>query len=124
MLSSDDRIIVRRFWQDWVLRYRSRLVLIFLLMVLVAATGGAYPAVIRHVFDVLAGGAASGSDSAFGWLDDPFIFIPCVIILLSSVKATAMYFQVLTVNSLALKITTDIQKAMKEKKQTGRVKKY
>ena len=112
MLSRDDKVIVRRFWQDWVLRYRSRLVLIFLLMVLVAATGGAYPAVIRHVFDVLAGGAASGTDSTFGWLDDPFIFIPVAIILLSSVKATAMYFQVLTVNSLALKITTDIQKAM------------
>ena len=113
MFSSDDKVIVRRFWRDWVLCYRSRLVLIFALMVLVAATGGAYPALIRHVFDVLAGGAElAASSSGFMRLDDPFVLIPLAIILLSSVKAAAMYFQVLTVNSLALKITTDIQKAM------------
>ena len=113
MFSSDDKVIVRRFWRDWVLHYRSRLVLIFALMVLVAATGGAYPALIRHVFDVLAGGTEqAASSTGFIRLDDPFVLIPLAIILLSSVKATAMYFQVLTVNSLALKITTDIQKAM------------
>ena len=113
MFSSDDKVIVRRFWRGWVLCYRSRLVLIFALMVLVAATGGAYPALIRHVFDVLAGGAElAASSSGFMRLDDPFVLIPLAIILLSSVKAAAMYFQVLTVNSLALKITTDIQKAM------------
>ena len=113
MFSSDDKVIVRRFWRDWVLQYRSRLVLIFALMVLVAAAGGAYPALIRHVFDVLASGAdQAASSTGFIRLDDPFVLIPLAIILLSSVKATAMYFQVLTVNSLALKITTDIQKAM------------
>ena len=113
MFSSDDKVIVRRFWRDWVLHYRSRLVLILALMVLVAATGGVYPALIRHVFDVLAGGAEQAVFSTgFNRLDDPFVLIPLAIILLSSVKATAMYFQVLTVNSLALKITTDIQKAM------------
>ena len=113
MFSSDDKVIVRRFWRDWVLHYRSRLVLIFVLMVLVAATSGAYPALIRHVFDVLAVGADQAAYSTgFIRLDDPFVLIPLAIILLSSVKATAMYFQVLTVNSLALKITTDIQKAM------------
>ena len=103
MFSGDDKVIVRRFWRDWVLHYRSRLVLIFALMVLVAATGGAYPALIRHVFDVLAGGADQAAYSTgFIRLDDPFVLIPLAIILLSSVKATAMYFQVLTVNSLAL----------------------
>ena len=113
LFSSDDKVIVRRFWRDWVLCYRSRLALIFALMVLVAATGGAYPALIRHVFDVLAGGAEQAAPSSgFMHLDDPFVLIPLAIILLSSVKAAAMYFQVLTVNSLALKITTDIQKAM------------
>ncbi|MEC7207985.1 MAG: ABC transporter ATP-binding protein, partial [Pseudomonadota bacterium] len=116
MFSSDDKVIVRRFWRDWVLHYRSRLVLIFALMVLVAATGGAYPALIRHVFDVLAGGAdQAASSTGLIRLDDPFVLIPLAIILLSSVKATAMYFQVLTVNSLALKITTDIQKAMADR---------
>ena len=56
MLSRDDKVIIKRFWRDWVVCYKQRLVLVFLLMVLVAVTGGAYPALIRHVFDVLAAG--------------------------------------------------------------------
>ena len=56
MLSRDDKVIIKRFWRDWVVCYKHRLVLVVLLMVLVAVTGGAYPALIRHVFDVLAAG--------------------------------------------------------------------
>lgn len=113
MLSRDDKVIVKRFWSDWVQRHNQRLALIFLLMVIVAATGGAYPALIRHVFDVLAEGTARASsvDGLIN-LDDPFVLIPVAIICLAFLKGLAMYFQVLSVNSLALKITTDIQKAM------------
>ena len=113
MLSRDDKVIIKRFWRDWVVCYKQRLVLVFLLMVLVAATGGAYPALIRHVFDVLAAGPErkAAADALIN-LDDPFVLIPLAIICLASVKGVAMYFQVLSVNSLALKVTTDIQKAM------------
>jgi len=113
MLSRDDKVIIKRFWRDWVVYYKQRLVLVFLLMVLVAATGGAYPALIRHVFDVLAAGPErNAAADALINLDDPFVLIPLAIICLASVKGVAMYFQVLSVNSLALKVTTDIQKAM------------
>ena len=113
MLSRDDKVIIKRFWRDWVVCYKQRLVLVFLLMVLVAATGGAYPALIRHVFDVLAAGSVrdDAADALIN-LDDPFVLIPLAIICLASVKGVAMYFQVLSVNSLALKVSTDIQKAM------------
>ena len=113
MLSLDDKIIITRFWRDWVVCHRQRLILVFLLMVLVAATGGTYPALIRHIFDVLAANTKSAVVThGFINLDDPFVFIPLAIICLTSVKGLAMYFQVLSVNSLALKVTTDIQKAM------------
>ncbi len=113
MLSRDDKVIIKRFWRDWVVCYKQRLALVFLLMVLVAATGGAYPALIRHVFDVLAAGSErNAAADALINLDDPFVLIPLAIICLASVKGVAMYFQVLSVNSLALKVTTDIQKAM------------
>ncbi len=97
-----------------MLIYRGRLGMIFLLMVVVAAAGGLYPALISHVFDLLAGASDAHRDR-FAFLslpDDPFIAIPALIILVASIKAAAMYFQVLGVNSLALRITTDIQKAM------------
>ena len=113
MLSRDDKVIIKRFWRDWVVCYKQRLVLVFLLMVLVAVTGGAYPALIRHVFAVLAAGPErNAAADALINLDDPFVLIPLAIICLASVKGVAMYFQVLSVNSLALKVTTDIQKAM------------
>ena len=114
MIKQTDRQILRRLWADWVLVYRGRLGLIFLLMVLVALAGGLYPALISHVFDLLSGKTDSGT-ARFAFLslpDDPFVAIPALIILVASIKAAAMYFQVLSVNSLALRITTDIQKAM------------
>ena len=97
-----------------MLVYRGRLGLIFFLMVVVALAGGLYPALISHVFDLLAGKTDSRA-ARFAFLslpDDPFIAIPSLIILVASIKAAAMYSQVLNVNSLALRITTDIQKAM------------
>lgn len=114
MIKPSDRQILNRLWADWVLVYRGRLGLIFLLMVVVALAGGLYPALISHVFDLLAGKTDSGA-ARFAFLslpDDLFMAIPALIILVASIKAGAMYFQVLSVNSLALRITTDIQKAM------------
>ena len=43
MLCRDDKVIIKRFWRDWVVCYKQRLVLVFLLMVLVAAAGVAAP---------------------------------------------------------------------------------
>ena len=79
-------------------------------MVIVAATGGAYPALISHVFGQLAGDA--GTPFYAPYLGEGVIVIPALIILLASIKACAMYFQILSINALALRITTDMQKAM------------
>ena len=101
----NDKQIYNRLWRDWVLPYKSRLIGALCLMVGVAATGGAYPAVIQHVFDALSGGEA--------WLPiSPALYIPAMIMCLACLKAVSMFFQVLAVNSLALRVTTDIQKAM------------
>jgi hypothetical protein len=79
VIKPSDRQILHRLWTDWVLVYRGRLGLIFLLMVVVALAGGIYPALISHVFDLLAGKTDSGA-ARFAFLslpDDPFIAIPC-----------------------------------------------
>lgn len=80
--------------------------LILGLMVIVAATGAAYPALIRTVFDALAGVPGPAA------LADLFWLVPAGIFLLASAKGLAMYFQVLAVNRLALKAGANIQKAM------------
>ena len=112
MFRRGDKVVIKQFWRDWVVCYKQRLVLVFLLMVLVAATGGAYPALIRHVFDVLAAGPERDALQMPSSIWMIRLFYSACDYLFSFCKGVAMYFQVLSVNSLALKVTTDIQKAM------------
>lgn len=97
----DTRQIIRRLWRDWVAPYKARIAFALLLMVIVAATSSAYPALISEVFNRL-------QDEDFASL----YFVPFAIIALSLIRAISMYLQVLTVNKLALRVTTDIQKKM------------
>jgi len=95
------RALLGRLWRDWVRPHRRGLVVALLLMAVVSASASAYPALIRHVFDGL--GAA---DPDLIWQ------IPPLIIAITLIKGSAMYFQVRQVTKLALRITTSIQKKM------------
>ncbi len=100
-LNLSTRAAIKRLWRDWIASRKAAIVIALLLMALVAATAAAYPVMIRHVFDALGSG-----DADLIWQ------IPPLIIALTLVKGLAMYFQVRQVTSLALSITTAIQKAM------------
>ena len=93
--------IIARLWAEWIAHYKGRIVFALLLMVIVAATSSAYPALISEVFNRL-------QDEAFSSL----YIVPFAIIALSVIRAISMYLQVLTVNKLAFRVTTDIQKKM------------
>ena len=95
------RPIIRRLWRDWVAPHRSQIIIAFLLMAVVAAASSAYPALISEVFNRL-----QTEDFSSLYL------VPIAIIILSSIRGIAMYFQVLTVNRLALRVTTNIQTKM------------
>ena len=102
--------IYRRLFSDWISGYKQQIALIFLLMVIVAISGGIYPALISHIFDRLGGSAEPAFYSSY--LGDGLLVIPLLIIVIATIKAVAMYFQVLNVNALALKLTTALQKQM------------
>ena len=95
--------LLKRLWADFVRQHRALLVTALGLMIVVAGTGAAYPALIRIVFDGLASPEAAGNGLMM------IAAIPATIIVISAVKAIAMYAQVITVNQLALRTTTDIQ---------------
>ena len=103
------KLILRRLWADWLAPMRALILLILVLMVIVAITGAAYPALIQTVFDGLAGTSERIS------LQDLFWMVPLAIIFLAGIKAVAMYFQVLAVNRLALRAGMSIQKAMADR---------
>lgn len=93
--------ILIRLWRDWVAHYKAQIGFALCLMAIVAGTSSAYPALISAVFNRL-------QNSEFASL----FYFPLAIIALSSVRALALYWQVITVNKLALRVTTDIQKKM------------
>ena len=97
----NSQVILRRLWRDWVAVYKGRIGLALLLMAIVAAASSAYPILISAVFNSL-------QDEAF----DKLYFIPIGIVLLSAIRGISVYFQILTVNKLALRVTADIQKKM------------
>ena len=102
--------IYGRLFSEHIASYKHQLALIFLLMMVIAVAGGIYPALISHIFERLGG----STEPAFysGYLGDGLLVIPVLIICVASIKAGAMYFQVLHVNALALKLTTALQKQM------------
>ena len=96
------RAIIARLWQGWIRRYLPRLVGALLLMALVAASAGAYPVLTKYIFNALANGRA----------DDIIWLAPPVIFLFALIKGLALFAQTVTVNALALRISTDLQKDM------------
>jgi subfamily B ATP-binding cassette protein MsbA len=97
-----NREIARRIWHGWVRRYLSRLFGALLLMALVAVSASAYPILTKYIFNALADGRAL----EIIWLAPP------VIVGLALVKGVALFAQTVTVNALALRVSTDLQKDM------------
>ena len=100
--SLSNKIIMRRIWLGWVVPYFRRLVGALLLMALVAGTASAYPLLTKYIFNALADGRAA----EIIWLAPP------VILVFALVKGLALFTQTVMVNSLALRVSTDLQKDM------------
>ena len=100
--SLSNKIIISRIWRGWVGPYLPRLIGALLLMALVAGTASAYPLLTKYIFNALADGRAA----EIIWLAPPVIFV------FALVKGLALYAQTVTVNALALRVSTDLQKDM------------
>ena len=100
------RQLFMRLWHERASAYKRQFAFAFLLMAVVAATAAAYPALIRHVFEVLGRPDISSTWHEF------ILVIPPLIIAITLIKGAAMYFQVREVTRLALVITASLQKAI------------
>ncbi|MBV8455558.1 MAG: ABC transporter ATP-binding protein [Acetobacteraceae bacterium] len=93
--------MLRRLWTEHVSRYRYRLLAVLLLTGLMAGTTALYPVVIDHAF-------------AMFTRKDPRILyqVPVLVLVITSVKALAQYFQSVQVQRLVLLIIRDMQSRM------------
>ena len=90
-----------RLWREWVSPYRGRMVVAMLLMGVVAAATGAYPLLIEQSY-------------AMFQADDrlKLLLIPLAIVLVTVVKATALYAQTVVTASVVQRVIVDVRLAM------------
>jgi subfamily B ATP-binding cassette protein MsbA len=93
--------LLRRLWADWVRPHWRTLALAVAFMVVVAASTGAYPLLIKHAYDLYEAG-----DLRVIWL------MPIVILIITGIKGGAFYAQTVFMNKLVMWVVASLQKAM------------
>ena len=98
------RALFQRLWRDWVWQHRILFVPVFIFMAIVSATSGAYPMLIRLVFNALDSGGDGSTDVLWQ--------VPLLIMIVSVVRGLGLFGVAKGVAVLVLRVTTTLQKAM------------
>ena len=93
--------LLLRLWREHVRNYRGRLLIILVLTALMAGTTALYPVVIDHAFSMFTG------------RDQRILYqVPLLVLVVTSVKAAAQYFQNVMVQQVVLLSIRDLQGRM------------
>ncbi len=98
-------VVLQKIWLKFAKPFRGLFSMAILLMIIVAASGAIYPAMMQQVFNYLA-----GEETLFKY--NFLTIVPTVIIIIAIIKASAMYLQIITVNRFAQSIATSMQLKM------------
>jgi subfamily B ATP-binding cassette protein MsbA len=101
ILTSTNKHLIKRFWFDFISRYKLDIFIAFLLLIIVAVTASIYPYLIQLVFD--------------GLLDSnktEWITIPAIIAIIAIIRGISMFFQIKQVSKISLSLAVDIQKKL------------
>ncbi len=98
-------VVLQKIWVKFAKPFRGLFSMAILLMIIVAASGAIYPAMMQQVFNYLA-----GEETLFKY--NFLTIVPTVIIIIAIIKASAMYLQIITVNRFAQSIATSMQLKM------------
>ena len=100
-LNDSTKTLVNRLWIEWVKVHLKLIIAATILMVIVAITTSLYPLLINWTYNL------------FEEKNDNLLYlIPISILFVSGLKGFSYYGQTILVNSIALKITASLQKAM------------
>src|SRR4051794_1738925 len=95
------RVLLARLWREHVSHRKPRLLLILLLTALMAGTTALYPVVIDHAFQM------------FENRDRRILYqIPLLVVVITSIKAAAQYFQNVQVQQAVLLVIRELQGRM------------
>ena len=96
--------IIKRFWQEYISKYRLSIILTIFLIIIVAAGSAIYPLLINWSYNAI--------DS--GNIDKLYIII-LIIPLVAFIKGVTNYIQINSANKISLYIVGDFQKKFFEK---------
>jgi subfamily B ATP-binding cassette protein MsbA len=101
MPAETSRRLLMRLWREHIRHYRGRLAVVLGLTAIMAGTTALYPVVIDHAF------------SMFTARDQRILYqLPILVIIVTSVKAAAQYFQNVQVQQVVLLTIRDLQGRM------------
>src|SRR5271165_6679602 len=93
--------LLARLWREHIRHYKSRLLLVLVLTLLMAGTTALYPVVIDHAFEM------------FTNRDKRILYqLPALVVLVTAVKAAAQYFQNVQVQQIVLLVIRELQGRM------------
>jgi subfamily B ATP-binding cassette protein MsbA len=93
--------LLGRLWREHIRHHRPRLLLVLVLTVVMAGTTAIYPVVIDHAF------------AMFAAKDERILYqVPALVVVVTSVKAAAQYFQTVQVQRLVLVVIRELQGRM------------
>ncbi len=98
---ASSRALLGRLWRGHVRHHKARLLLVLALTALMAGTTALYPVVIDHAFEM------------FAHRDPRILYqIPALVVVVSSIKAAAQYFQNVEVQRIVLLTIRGLQERL------------
>ena len=101
LLRGDTLPLLRRLWREWLSPHRATLAVVLVLITIVGAATGLYPALIKAAFD-----AFDSKDTA------ALAYGPLVVIAVTSVRGFALFGQTVLTNRVVTRVEADMQAAL------------
>jgi subfamily B ATP-binding cassette protein MsbA len=100
-LPGDTAPLLARLWRTWLFPHRATLAVVLVLIALVGASTGLYPALIKAAFD-----AFDRKDSA------AIAYGPVVVIVVTALRGFSLYGQTVLTNRVVTRVEADMQAAL------------
>ncbi len=100
-LPGDTAPLLARLWREWLSPHRATLAVVLVLVALVGASTGLYPALIKAAFDAF--DRKDATAIAYG---------PLVVILVTSLRGFALFGQTVLTNRVVTRVEADMQVAL------------
>jgi subfamily B ATP-binding cassette protein MsbA len=118
--ASDTLALVLRLWRVWLRPHAPTLALVLGFIIIVAASTGLYPVLIKAAFEAFSNRYGTGLpikiDFGFTRLivdrRDAILYAPLLVIAVTSVKGFALYALIVLTNRVVTRIEADMQSAL------------